>query len=311
MKILIVANSNPGDFSPFVTEQSAALRDAGEDVSMFGIVGKGIPGYLKNLTGIRRVIREYRPDLIHAHYGLSGLCANLQRTVPVVTTYHGSDIHSGGWILKMSQMAMRLSAYNVFVSEKLQKRSGYTKSNVCVLPCGIDLSAIKDIPKLEAKKLSGHDKPFVLFAGSFANDIKNYPLAKEAMRHVSGADLVELQGYSRQEVSLLMNAADCLLLTSHREGSPQVIKEAMACGTPIVSVDVGDVKDIIGSTAGCFIAEKKAEDIAAKIHKALAFHDKTDGRRRIIEMGLDNTSVAKKLVGIYREVLSKTGHKSI
>ena len=145
---------------------------------------------------------------------------------------------------------------------------------------------------------------FVLFSGSFTNEVKNPALAKEAMEQIADAELVELRGYSREEVNLLMNAADCLLLTSHREGSPQVIKEAMACGTPIVSVDVGDVKDVISGTEGCYIADRNPDDIAEKIRMALAFKGKTNGRQRIIDLGLSNELVAKRLLGIYHQVLN-------
>lgn len=155
MKVLVVANYNPGHFSPFVVEQMEALRQAGVEVDTYGIVGKGLLGYLKNIRGIKRKIREYRPDVIHAHYGLSGLCANLQRKVPVITTYHGSDIHSGGWILKLSQIAMRLSAYNIFVSRKLLEMSGFNGNNACILSCGIDLDAIKSMPREEARRALG------------------------------------------------------------------------------------------------------------------------------------------------------------
>ena len=304
MKILIVGNYNPGHFSPFIVEQIQALRQSGVLVDTYGIVGKGILGYLRNITGIKRKIREFQPDLIHAHYGLSGLCANLQRKVPVVTTYHGSDIHSGGWVLKLSQLAIKLSAYNIFISKRLQELSGTHQSNTAIIPCGIDMETIHDTPRHEAKRLMKRDKPFVLFSGSFTNDVKNATLAKEAMAKVDDAELVELRGYSREEVNLLMNAADCLLMTSHREGSPQVIKEAMACGTPVVSVDVGDVKDVIGDTEGCYIAERNPDDIADKIRQALAFKGKTNGRQRIIDLGLSNDLVAKRLIEVYRQVLN-------
>lgn len=302
LRILFVANYNPGYFSPFVVEQMHSLQTEGVEIQTYGIVGKGVLGYLSNLKGIIQKIREFKPDLMHAHYGLSGLCANLQRQVPVVTTYHGSDIHSGGWLLKLSQLAIRLSAYNIFISERLKELSGIRQENFCVIPCGIDMKTMQSMPRQEAKRLIKNERRFVLFAGAFTNNIKNSSLAKEAMKIVSGVELVELNGYTRQEVNLLMNAADCLLMTSNREGSPQVIKEAMACGTPIVSVDVGDVKEVMGDTEGCYIAERNPEDIANKIRQTLAFNGKTNGRQRIIELGLSNEIVAKRLVEVYEEV---------
>ena len=302
MKILVVANYNPGHFSPFVVEQVEALQALGLEMATYGIVGKGLLGYLSNMTGLKAKVKAFKPDIIHAHYGLSGLCANLQRQVPVITTYHGSDIHSGGWVLKLSQLAMQLSAYNIFVSTKMQVLSGYKKKNATIISCGVTLEEMPVIDREQAKQEVGRERPFVLFGGAFDNPIKNANLAKEAMLLLEGADLVELSGYTRHEVSVLMNAADCLLTTSHKESGPLVVKEAMACGTPVVSVDVGDVKEVIGNTDGCFIAERNPVDIAAKIKMALAFKGKTNGRQRIIELGLSNEVVAKRLVEVYEEV---------
>lgn len=303
MKVLIVANYNPGYFKPFIVEQIAALRKEDVEVETYGIIGKGYRGYLQNISGIKRKIHDFRPDLIHAHYGLSGLCANLQRKVPVITTYHGSDVHLGGWVLKLSQLAMRLSAYNIFVSQRLKETSGYTGKNAAIVPCGISLSDMPMKDRGEAKKEIGHDNSFVLFAGAFDNEVKDAALAQESMRRISEVELVELKGYSRQQVNLLMNGADCLLMTSHREGSPQVVKEALACGTPIVSVDVGDVGDVMGDIAGCYIAELNPDDIAKKIQMALAFKGKTNGRQRIIDLKLSNDLVVKKLIHVYDNVL--------
>lgn len=305
MKILVIANYNPGHFSPFVVEQMKAIRELGVDVKIYGIVGKGWFGYLKNIKGINKKIRKYQPDLIHAHYGLSGLCANLQREVPVVTTYHGSDIHSGGWILRLSQLAMRLSAYNIFVSKKMLELSRYKQKNACVQSCGLDLDVIKEIPSELARKVLGldPDQKIGLFSGSFDNPIKNYLLAKAAIERLPDVKLIELKGYSREEVNLLMNACDFQLTTSFRESGPLVVKEAMACGTPVVSVDVGDVKEVMGETKGCFIAERTPEDIAAKIKMAMAFKGKTNGRQRIINLRLSNELVAQRLIGIYHKVI--------
>lgn len=306
MKVLVTANSKIGEgrFSHFVNEQIKALQAEGVVIECFGITGKGLFGYIKSAWNMRKKIKDTNPDLIHAHYGFCGLCANLQRLVPVVTTYHGSDIHSKGWNLALSKISIKLSAHNIFVSRKLIEISKANSAKSSIVPCGIDVETIQSIPREEAKAKLNRQAPFVLFSGSFSNSIKNPTLAKEAMAKVPNTELVELDGYSRQEVNLLMNAASCLLMTSHREGSPQVVKEAMACGTPVVSVDVGDVKDVIGETEGCFLAEYDAGDLADKIIKALAFKEKTKGRQRVIELGFDNQLLAKKIVSIYEKVLS-------
>ena len=309
MKILIVANNKieEGRFPHFVNEQVKSLQNEGIIIDSYGVSGKGIFGYLKSAIGIIKKARESKPDLIHAHYGLSGLCANFQRTFPVITTYHGSDIHSGGWILKLSQLAMHLSAYNIFVTGKMLQMSNYKRSNACIQSCGLDLDTINIIDRMEARKKMGWNAKDVkiLFSASFSNINKNSNLAKAAVEKIHGAELIELDGYTRQEVNLLMNACNLQLTTSNKESGPLVVKEAMACGTPVVSVDVGDVKEIIGNTEGCYIAERNPEDIVDKIELALKYKGKTNGRQRIIDLGLDNRQIAKRIISIYEEVLKR------
>lgn len=307
MKILIVANNNTGKFSPFVVEQVDAIRALGVEFDFFGIVGKGWLGYLKNLPALKRKIKAYKPDLIHAHYGLSGLLATLQTEVPVIVTYHGSDIHTGKLNLYLSRIAMRRAAWNIIVSSSLYKVAKIKRS-VDIIPCGVDDLTFYMINKNQARKelvLSQEDK-IILFAGAFERAVKNPQLAKEAVALIYDCKLIELKGYTRAEVNLLLNAADCLLMTSVNEGSPQIIKEAMLCGTSVVSVNVGDVKEIIGDTEGCYIAKHNADDIADKIRMALAFKGKTNGRKRIIDLGLSNDLVAKKILSIYNNVSNLT-----
>ena len=150
--------------------------------------------------------------------------------------------------------------------------------------------------------LSDSDK-IIVFSGAFDNTVKNSALAKEAVYLIPEARLIELKSYSKKDLNFLFNAADCLLMTSFTEGSPQVIKEAMASGCPIVSVDVGDVKEITSGIDGCYIAVRSPEDIAEKLKLALNFNGKTQGRQRIIELGLDNESIAKRLISIYENIL--------
>ena len=305
MRILIVANHNPGRYTAFITEQVESIKQLGVEVDYYGVHGKGILGYLSNLSSLKAKICEYHPDLIHAHYGLSGLLANLQRRVPVVTTFHGSDIHEGGRNLLLSRLTIRLSAYNIFVTEKLQRQGGYHGSKQCALPCGVDTKAIFPIEQSEARKLLGWkvNEKYVLFAGAFDNEVKNSPLAKAAASLIPDVHLMEMRGYTRREVNLVMNAANCLLMTSHREGSPQVVKEALTCGTPIVSVDVGDVKEVTDGIDGCYITSYDAQKVADNLQLAFAFQGKTKGPQRIVERNLSNELVAKQIIEIYQKVI--------
>ena len=311
MRILVVASFNKGRFAPFIVEQVEALKKQGCVVDFFGLQGKGLQGYLRNLPLLKQKIKAFCPDIIHAHYGLSGLFANLQRRVPVVTTYHGSDINDKK-VLPFSKVALHLSAWNVFVSRKTLEIAKPKKKYI-LLPCGIDLSDLQLTEKAEARRKMGlqDDGKYILFAGAFDIEVKNAPLAKDAVSCLQEGqmELLELKGYTREEVTLLMCAADAFLLTSLMEGSPQVIKEALACRCPIVSVDVGDVRERMSSVEGCYVANtREPEELAGLLQKAISFGGRTNGRDRIIADGLDNQQVAKQLFEIYERVLRSENH---
>ena len=326
MKILVLASDKGGKFVPFIEEQIVALQQAGVEIIRYGVTGKGITGYLRELPALRRFISAERPDLIHAHYGLCGLLANLQRRVPVVTTYHGSDINKPS-ILRFSKIAIRLSAYNIFVSKRnisiaLSPHSliaSRLKKRCALLPCGVNIPQ----PWTELQnKLVGQltlnqwvqsvlskEMKNILFAGAFDNAVKDAPLAKAAINELASegvtVELIELKGYNRDQVNALMYNCDALLMTSKTEGSPQVIKEAMACGCPIVSVDVGDVAERTSGVEGCYIVPtREPKDIAQAVLQAIAYEGRTNGREKIIEMGLSNEQVAEQLIEIYKQVLA-------
>lgn len=312
MKILIVCSYKEKMLDgcvPFIREQVAAIRAQECECEYFHVKGKGIVGYLKAVPKLRTKINEFRPDVIHAHYGLSCLVANLAtRRVPVVSTYHGSDINVKS-VRRFSKIAIRLSAWNIYVSKRNMALVGAVEGKKCsLIPCGVSLSDDQMQSRSEACKALGWsatDKK-VLFAGAFDNDVKQPELAKAAIALLNGVELVELKGYSRSEVNLLMCAANCLLMTSRAEGSPQVVKEAMACSCPIVSVDVGDVAERTEGVDGCYVVKsREPREIAEAIEKALAFEGRTNGREKILEYGLTNEIVAKKIIKIYGNIIGK------
>jgi teichuronic acid biosynthesis glycosyltransferase TuaC len=95
-------------------------------------------------------------------------------------------------------------------------------------------------------------------------------------------------------------------VTSFSEGSPLVIKEAMACNCTIVSTNVGDVEWVLGDTEGCYIAVFDAKDVAKKLKLAIEFreeHQYTNGRNRITELGLDSETIAGRIMEVYKKVI--------
>ena len=304
MRILIVARCKNGHYAPFITEQVEAIEKQGVECRFFGVDGKGIVGYLRQIPKLKKAIREFRPDIIHAHYGLCGLLANYQRRISVVTTYHGSDINVPS-VLRFSRKSIRRSRFNIFVSQK-NVDIARPQKDFALIPCGINLEDYPVLDKAEARRQMGL-KPsgkYILFAGAFDNPVKNAPLAKAAMELVPDAELLELKGFSRPQVAALMQAVDAFLMTSFTEGSPQVIKEALACSCPIVSVDVGDVRERTEGIEGCIISGRDPKDIARSIKLALDFGGRTNGRQAIEKNGLSNDVVAARIVSVYKNLLS-------
>jgi len=307
IRILIVCRIHSGKISPFITEQVDSLKLAGVEVDYFFVDKKGLVGYLKKRTDLLKRIKVFSPDIIHAHYGLSGLLANLQRRVPVVTTYLGSDINYPK-ILIFSKITMLLSAHNIFVSELNRKKSGF-KQKQSLIPFGVvtNLFSLKD--KNQARKQLNLDlnKKLVLFAGSFQNPVKNPELARAAIDMLPNVELLKIGGgFTREQIALFMNAVDVALMTSFKEGSPQFIKEAMACNCPIVSVPVGDVPEMIVNMEGCYVSTYDPSDVAEKLKLAIGFARRTDGRKRIIELKLDTENIAKRIMEVYMNIITNT-----
>ena len=304
MRVLIVARCKYGRYAPFITEQVDAIEKQGVECQYFGVDGKGIVGYLRQIPKLRKVIREFHPDIIHAHYGLCGLLANFQRRIPVVTTYHGSDINDPR-VLRLSKKCIRRSRFNIFVSQK-NVDIARPQRDFALIPCGVNLEDYPITDKADARRQMGLNPAgiFILFAGAFDNPVKNAPLAQAAMALIPEAELLELKGFSRSQVATLMQAVDAFLMTSFTEGSPQVIKEALACGCPIVSVDVGDVRERTEGIACCVTPDRDAEDLARSILQALDFGGRTNGRQVIEKNSLSNDVIAARIISVYENLLS-------
>lgn len=306
---------------PFVTEQGEALRNAGCEVEYFLVRGN----YVKAVGALKKKIREFQPDIVHAHYGLSAITAELQSFVPVVTTFHNGETHNW-WVNLMSSLMSLRAKHVIYVAQHIHDMVYFKARNYSIIPCGVSLDDCFLMDKAEARKQLGwdSDKKYIMFGGAFSNTRKNYALLKEAVKQLEIGDrtldieVVEMKGLSRAECVLRMNACDLFALPTKNEGSPQALKEAMACNCPIVATDVADIKHLLGGLPGHYVLPNKkgnaawwvgdehsVEELAELIREALAFNGRTKGRERIIELGYTNELVAKKIIEIYEGIIKK------
>ena len=310
MKVLLVHSGNAvaqsSDYT-FVREQGEALRGLGLDVFYFAIKGKGVKGYISSLSGLKESIRDNHIDLVHAHYGFCGALAVLQRKVPVIITFHNGETLSFKGKL-ISSAAAWLSKYNIFVAQHIHDKLFKVPKEYSIIPCGIDLKLLPLVSKEEAVKAMGlrTDVPNILFGGSFSNARKNYPLAKEALALLPyEVNLIEMKGFSRAEVDQLLCGCDLFLMPTKSEGSPQVVKEALACNCPIVATGVADIPELLSGVSNCYTTGFDASEIAGRIDTIIKSGQRSNGREKVISMNLDNPLVAKRIKMIYEKVLSK------
>ncbi len=314
MKILLVHSGNAvgGDSSryTFVQEQGRSLEQLGCEVEYFAVVGKGMHGYLRNVKPLRKKIEEWKPDVVHAHFGLCGMVAVLaaRKIVPVVITCHNGETLSMSANI-ISSLAIRRADYTICVAQHIYDKLYLKPKRYIIQPCGIDLKDLLLVDKAKAMKEMGlsSDKINILFGGSFSNARKNAPLAQAAISLLNRDDinLIEMKGFNRSQVNKLLCGCDMLLLPTKSEGSPQVLKEAMACNCSIVATDVADIAFLLQGVTNSYVTTFDPSDVADKILRVIECGQRTNGRDRINELKLDNPLVCETILGIYKEVLKK------
>lgn len=318
MNILFVSSGNSQfGISPIVINQGESLKNS-VNVDFYVVKGKGIQGYYKNIPLLRDKLSKKKYDIIHAHYGLCGILSECARKKEkLVVSFMGSDLIGSNevngsyslkrkFIVKINKYFAK-NRYNYNIVKSRQMRIILKNSeNVEIIPNGVDLQRFYPMDKQLAKKNLNLNskKKYILFAANPKKDVKNYPLAEKAfaIANLKNVELKIVNNVTQQILNSYYNAVDLLLLTSFHEGSPNIIKEAMACNCPIVSTDVGDVKDVIENTEGCYIASHDEKDVAMKTGEALKFAKRTNGRKHIKH--LEASIIADKIIKVYEQILS-------
>lgn len=316
MRILVLTNMYPTPERPFwgtfVRDQVESLKEEGIEVDVLRIDGwKSKLNYIWGIFRLWAWLLTHRGyDLIHAHYVFSGIIARTQFLYPVVLTNHGVEFWT--WQFIPCRIITPLVKKVILVSREMDKRLKSNKATV--IPCGINLNFFKPVPKEEAREKLNlpQDKKLILWAGQHTSPVKRFDIVEEALALAQEKDpsveLVLVSGQPHDVVPMYMSACDVLLLVSEREGSPMVVKEAMACNLPVVSVAVGDVPEVIGDTDGCYLCSQDPYDVAEKLLLAVKYPGRTNGREKISH--LDESVIAKQIVSLYKEVLGNKKGKA-
>jgi glycosyltransferase involved in cell wall biosynthesis len=324
MKVLFVCSGNSKSFEivPFIKEQGESLKRLGLELDYYPIIGKGIFGYLKAGLKLRKYLKKNKYDLIHAHYTLSGWASIIAaRKIPIVLSLMGSDAYGEYVGVKKVLLKSRFSTFLTWLAQPFVKaiiskspnieRYVFLKYKSYIVPNGINRRVFK--PEMNGRKNGDpatNGKKQVLFLGSKTDVRKNYPLAHAAVSQLGLSDIELVNPYpvSHDQIPKYLNSAKVLVVPSLMEGSPNVIKEAMACNCPIVSTDTGDIRWLFGDTEGCYLASFDTANFAENIQLALEFAEKkgrTKGIQRIEELGLDSETIAKRICDIYIKAIGK------
>lgn len=316
MKVLFVASGNnkTGIMAPFVESQAESLRRKGLEVHYSLVIGHGLISYLRYAKKIRSDVRMNGIDVIHAHYSLCALSSLLAFTgKPIVASYMGSDAYGSigkngktkprsYWLVIISLIIQPFLSYIICKSDSISKFVYIKRSSI--IPNGVDLSSFP----VRKRSIIPETEPFrILFLGNPNDQRKNFALVKEAVSLLGHENIEVISPYpiDRSEVPSLLSHSDMLALSSLEEGSPNVVKEAMACCLPIVATNAGDAWWLLGDIPGHYKASFDAVSFAKGIKTIMEFKSITDGRQRLIELGLDADMVADKIIDVYKKVIRR------
>lgn len=305
MKVLFVSSGRKGFVSPLIKNQGDSLAKLGIDIDYI-IIQSGFFGYIKGIKQVRSKYLSGKYDIIHAHYLFCGIIAGLAGKFPLVVSLLGSDAFKSKLWLFFIRIFNKYR-WDATIVKTQEMKNVLKLNNLIILPNGVDTEKFKPINrKIARKKLNiDNNKKIAVFISDPNRREKNYCFAVKVIEAYNNKydklELLVVNNIDSNDVPLYINAANLLVLTSDREGSVNVIKEAMSCNLPFVSTNVGDVLINANGVKGCFISDKNISTFVLNIKKALE-SDLSEGRSRIFELGLDADMVAKKIIKLYEQI---------
>jgi glycosyl transferase family 4/glycosyl transferase family 1 len=292
VKILFVTSMHPTKCNPSrginIIRIKEEIRKLGCNVDTFELGERGGPlRYVTARGRVAKVLADSRPDVVHVHFGYSGLAVpRLQ--APLVTSFYGDDLNGtfsvrGGTTVKskvgiaISQLVAARSRRCIVVSSALRRRLWWPalRSKTRVIRDAVDPSVFGPIAQHEARLRFGlpMSSKLVLFPHDVSQPTKRVELARAAVEMMRAwapeARLWIVNGKPPAEMPWYYAAADVMIVTSAFEGGPSSTKEALACGIPVVSVAVGDTALFAEAPDAMVRAEPTPAGLADALHRAM------------------------------------------
>lgn len=320
LKILfVIPGPAEGHSMIFAKRQADAIERKGVDVRKFFLKSRISP-YLvfREFVRLFKEFKKFTPDIIHAQYGtVTAFLCSLFLETRVVITLRGSDINFAKGMNPLRSLFGKILSHIsilradavICVSENLKKHLWWGKKKAIVIPSGVDSELFRPVLKNEARERLGltGSAVLVLFNRGGGRAVKRMDLAEEALKQVKknivNAELLVLDGtIDPSKVYLYYNAADCLLVTSDSEGSPNVVKEALACNLPVVSVCVGDVRERLEGVFPSKIVSRTPACIADAVLEVLLLGKRSNGREKVLD--ITDEKLAKLITNLYRKIVA-------
>jgi teichuronic acid biosynthesis glycosyltransferase TuaC len=330
MKTLWITNLWPDEVKPgqgsFIYSQAQSLIAAGVALDLLYIPGyRSNVEYARAIASLHQRLRRSSYDVVHAHYGYSGVVAETQRRHPVVISYLGADLlgkpyaegkrtPSSLLVATAFAQAARLADATITKSREMESRlPERCRAHNHIIPNGVDLDFFSPMGQDAALAQLGWDRRMwnILFVGKPDLPRKNLAFAEEVVAELARrGHRVRLQvayGLPPEQMPVMMSAATCLLFPSLSEGSPNTVKEAMAMTLPVVSTRVGDTEERLTGLRGCHLIDLEVSQAADAVEDAAAAGRIPEARDAVSELAIG--SVASRVIDVYREAIARRGQR--
>jgi len=310
----------------FAKRLAKSIAAQGSFVDTF-VVGKTLNPFefIKQGVKLRSRVKSVGADVVVAQYGtFTGFLVALFAPRPRIVTFRGTDLNpaptENGLYVFFQHLASHVASFLVdgiiCVSQELRERLYCRKQDIAIIPSSTDTELFRPLTQAECRYRLGWaiDKPIALFFAGSNSRVKRLDIAVEIEKLLWSRDTsIELkivrEAISQHDMPIYLNSADCLVLLSNFEGSPNLVREACACNTPVVTVRVGDVCEVLRDVVPSQIVERDINELTEAVCRMTALRKRSNGRDHVQQFS--NEITARRTIKFYSRIIAKYSQKYV